>query len=150
MFSQTSMKANSLGKTKVTLPGRENGIVGDGVVYNPGSGKYDIQNTVNVSAAAYYELYYSVNNAETNTFDATYLKLREARIEYTLTPGLLKKIGIIQTSIALYGRDLFNITKFPGFDPEGGNLNNGTLTPGAEIMQFPSARTMGVNLTVKF
>jgi len=150
MFSQTSMKGNSLGKTKVTLPGRENGIVGDGVVYNPANGKYDIPNNVNVSAAAYYELYYSVNNAETNTFDATYLKLREARIEYTLPPNLLKKIGISQTSIALYGRDLFNITNFPGFDPEGGNLNNGTITPGAEIMQFPSARTIGVNLTVKF
>jgi TonB-linked SusC/RagA family outer membrane protein len=150
MFSQTSMKANSLGKTKVTLPGRENGIVGDGVLLNPANGKFDIPNTVNVSAAAFYELYYSVNNAETNTFDATYLKLREARIEYTLPQNLLKRIGVVQTSIALYGRDLFNITKFPGFDPEGGNLNNGTLTPGAEIMQFPSARTMGVNLTVKF
>jgi hypothetical protein len=144
------MKSNSLGKTKITLPGRENGIVGDGVVYNAATGKYDIPNTVNVSAAAYYELYYSVNNAETNTFDATYLKLREARIEYTLPTSILKKIGITQTSIALYGRDLFNITDFPGFDPEGGNLNNGTLTPGAEIMQFPSSRTMGVNLTLKF
>ena len=150
MYSQTNMKGNSLGKTKITLPGRENGIVGDGVVYNAANGKYDTPNNVNVSAAAYYELYYSSNNAETNTFDATYLKLREARIEYTLPPNLLKKIGITQTSIALYGRDLFNITKFPGFDPEGGNLNNGTITPGAEIMQFPSSRTMGVNLTVKF
>jgi outer membrane receptor protein involved in Fe transport len=150
MYSQTSMKGNSLGKTKLTLPGRENGIVGDGVLYNPANKKYDIPNNVNVSAAAYYELYYSANNAETNTYDATYLKLREARIEYTLPPNLLKKIGISQTSIALYGRDLFNITKFPGFDPEGGNLNSGTITPGAEIMQFPSSRTIGVNLTVKF
>lgn len=36
------------------------------------------------------------------------------------------------------------------FDPEGGNLNNGTLTPGVELAQFPSARSMGANLTFKF
>jgi TonB-linked SusC/RagA family outer membrane protein len=149
MYSQTNMKANSLGKTKVTLPGRENGIVGDGVVYNATSGKYE-PNTVNVTPGAYYELYYSANNAETNTFDCSYLKLREARVEFNLPQRWFTKLHIKQSSIALYGRDLFNITKFPGFDPEGGNLNSGTLTPGAELMQFPSTRTMGVNLTVKF
>ena len=35
MFSQTSHKANTLGKTRVTLPGRDNAIVGDGVVLDP-------------------------------------------------------------------------------------------------------------------
>jgi len=149
MFSQTSMKANSLGKTKITLPGRETGIIGDGVVFNATTGKYTA-NTVTVTPQAYYELYYSVNNAETNTFDATYLKLRETRIEFNLPQRALRRIGVAQSSLAIYGRDLFNITDFPGFDPEGGNLNSGTLTPGAEIMQFPSTRTIGVNLTLKF
>jgi hypothetical protein len=62
----------------------------------------------------------------------------------------LDGIGIQKTSVAIYGRDLFNFTDFPGFDPEGGNLNSGTLTPGVELTQFPSTRTMGVNLTFKF
>ncbi|WP_204314148.1 hypothetical protein, partial [Klebsiella aerogenes] len=79
-----------------------------------------------------------------------YLKLREARFEFNLPEKLLNKVGIKQTSLAVYGRDLFNITSFPGFDPEGGNLNSGTLTPGVELMQFPSTRTMGINLTLKF
>lgn len=149
MFSQTNHKAATLGKLAKTLPGRETGIVGDGVVYDAGSGKY-IPNTVNVSASSYYENVYAINNAEMNIYDCTYLKLREARIEYTLPQNLLKKIGINQTSVAIYGRDLFNITKFPGFDPEGGNLNSGTLTPGVELMQFPSTRNMGINLTLKF
>jgi hypothetical protein len=85
-----------------------------------------------------------------NIHDASFLKIREARFEYTLKKSLLNKIGIRQTSIALYGRELFNFTSFPGFDPEGGNLNNGTLTPGVELTQFPSTRNMGVNLTFKF
>ena len=149
MFSQTNHKSNTLGKTKVTLPGREDGIIGDGVVYNPATGKYS-PNTVKVAADNYYETMYAISNAEMNVFDATYLKLREARIEFSLPQPLLSKIGIKQTNVAIYGRDLFNFTKFPGFDPEGGNLNNGTITPGVELMQFPSTRNMGVNLTFKF
>ncbi|MCJ8211332.1 SusC/RagA family TonB-linked outer membrane protein [Mucilaginibacter sp. RS28] len=147
MFSQTNHKNNTLGKTKVTLPGRDGGIVGDGVVRGA-DGVYR-QNTVSVSASSYYENYYAINNAENNIFDTSFLKLREARVEFNLTLPFLTKAGFKQTSVAVYGRDLFDITKFPGFDPEGGNLNSGTLTPGVELMQFPSPRTIGLNLTFK-
>lgn len=149
MYSQTNHKNNTLGKTKVTLPGRDNGIVGDGVVFNNGTGKYE-KNTVNVAASSYYDNIYAISNAEMNIFDASFLKLREARVEFNLPKKALAKIGIRQTSVAVYGRDLFNITSFPGFDPEGGNLNSGTLTPGVELTQFPSTRNMGINLTFKF
>jgi len=148
MFSQTNHKNNTLGKTKVTLPGREDGIIGQGVVKQP-DGSF-APNTVKVAASSYYDNYYQIANAETNIFDASFLKIREARVEFNLPAALLNRIGVRQTSLALFGRDLFNFTKFPGFDPEGGNLNNGTLTPGVELAQFPSTRTMGMNLTLKF
>ena len=148
MYSQTNHKNNTLGKTKITLPGRDGGIIGEGVVAQAdGSFK---PNTVKVSAASYYDNYYGISNAEVNVFDASFLKIREVRFEFNVPAALLSRVGIRQTSVAVYGRDLFNFTKFPGFDPEGGNLNNGTLTPGVELAQFPSARTMGANLTFKF
>lgn len=149
MYSQTNHKNNTLGKTKVTLPGRDGGIVGAGVVYNTTTQKYE-PNTKNVAASSYYDNYYQISNAETNIFDASFLKIRELRVEFNLPKQLLSKLSIKQTSIALYGRELFNFTSFPGFDPEGGNLNNGTLTPGVELTQFPSTRNMGINLTFKF
>jgi TonB-linked SusC/RagA family outer membrane protein len=139
MYSQTNHKSNTLGKTKVTLPGRDGGIVGDGVVYNTTTGKYEA-NTVKVSASSYYDNIYGISNAEMNIFDASFLKIREFRFEFNIKKSI---------KAAIYGRELFNFTKFPGFDPEGGNLNSGTLTPGVELMQFPSARNMGVNLTFK-
>ena len=49
MYSQTNHKSNTLGKTKVTLPGRDGGIVGDGVVWNAAGNKYE-PNTVKVPA----------------------------------------------------------------------------------------------------
>ncbi|PWJ55323.1 TonB-linked SusC/RagA family outer membrane protein [Dyadobacter jejuensis] len=148
MYSHTNHKSNTLGKTKVTLPGRDEGIVGVGVV-KQADGSF-VANTKNVPASSYYDNYYKSSNAETNTFDASFLKIREVRMEFNLPPAFLEKLGVQKTSLALFGRDLFNFTKFPGFDPEGGNLNNGTLTPGVELAQFPSTRTMGMNLTLKF
>lgn len=148
LYSQTNHKSNTLGKTTVTLPGRDDGIIGDGVVAGA-DGKYSA-NTIKVPASSYYDNYYTISNAETNIFDASYVKLREARVEFNLPQKLLKGIGITQSSVALYGRELFNFTDFPGFDPEGGNLNSGTLIPGVELMQFPSTRNIGVNLTLKF
>ncbi len=148
MYSQTNHKNNTLGKTRVTLPGRDGGLVGNGVVLQS-DGSYK-PNTVKVAASAYYDNYYQISNAETNIFDASFLKIREVRFEGNVPQQLLRRTGIRQMSVAVFGRDLFNFTSFPGFDPEGGNLNNGTLTPGVELTQFPSTRSMGVNLTFKF
>lgn len=148
MYSQTNHKNNTLGKTRVTLPGRDNGIVGQGVI-KLADGTFTPNKTV-AAASAYYDNYYQISNAETNIFDASFLKIREVRLEFALPDRLLRKIGVQRTSIAVWGRDLFNFTKFPGFDPEGGNLNNGTLTPGVELAQFPSTRSIGTNLTFKF
>lgn len=148
IYSQTSHKNNTLGKTKITLPGRDGGIVGEGVVLQA-DGSYK-PNAVKVSAASYYDNYFQISNAETNIFDASFLKIREVRFEFNLPARLLSRMGVRKTSVALFGRELFNFTSFPGFDPEGGNLNGGTLTPGVELTQFPSARSMGANLTFTF
>ncbi|MBA4055655.1 MAG: SusC/RagA family TonB-linked outer membrane protein, partial [Marivirga sp.] len=148
MYSQTNHKNNTLGKTKVTLPGRDGGIVGEGVVLQA-DGTY-VPNSVNVPASSYYDNYYQISNAETNIFSTTFLKIREVRAEYSVPQNILGKVGLQQVTVGVFGRDLFNFTDFPGFDPEGGNLNSGTLTPGVELTQFPSTRTMGVNLTLKF
>lgn len=157
IYSNTNYKNNSLGKTKVTLPGRaEGGVVGKGVMMDPSSGKY-VPNTVKVSALNYYQTVYNDAVAENNIFDASFLKVREVRVEFNLPPQVLHAIHLQQGSIALYGRDLFDFTRFPAFDPESGNMSTGstdskvgTLVPGVEIAQFPSTRTIGLNLTLKF
>ncbi len=148
MYSMTNHKNNTLGKTKVTLVGRETGIVGDGVVPT-GDGNF-VKNTVNVGVDSYYNNYYKIRNAETNIFSTDFLKIREVRIGYNVNQKFAERFGFQSAAIGLYGRDLFTFTDFPGFDPEGGNLNNGTPTPGVEITQFPTTRSMGANITLKF
>ncbi|QNH63464.1 SusC/RagA family TonB-linked outer membrane protein [Hymenobacter sediminicola] len=150
VYSQTHHKMSEQGKLKSTLPGREEGfIIGDGVVKNA-DGSFS-PNTTKVIPAAYYAEYYRRANIESNSFDASYLKLREARLEFNLPAALLARTkALTGATIGLYGRDLAMWTKFPMFDPETAALNGGTILPGVEIGQLPSTRTMGVNLTLQF
>jgi len=149
IYSQTHHKMTEQGKLEHTLRGREtNKIVGEGVV-DDGNGHF-VPNTKEVLIADYYADYYRRANVEANSFDASYIKLREARLEYSLPKKLLGKTFIKQASVGVYGRDLLMFTDFPIFDPETAALNGSTLIPGVEMGQLPSTRTMGVNVTVKF
>lgn len=149
IYSQTHHKTTEQGKLRHTLRGREeNFIIGDGVVLES-DGKY-VTNTKRVLPVDYYVDYWRRANVESNSFDASYVKLREARIEYSLPAKLLTGSFISKVSLGLYGRDLLMITSFPIFDPETAALNGSTLLPGVEMGQLPSTRTMGVNLTFKF
>lgn len=149
IYSQTHHKMTEQGKLEHTLRGREeNYIIGDGVVMDA-SGHYTA-NTKKVLPVDYYTEYYRRANVEANSFDASYLKLREARLEYTLSKKVLSRTFIKQAVFAVYGRDLLMLTSFPIFDPETAALNGNTLLPGVEMGQLPSTRTMGVNITLKF
>lgn len=149
IYSQSHHKMMEQGKLKSTLYGREeNFIIGDGVIQNPD--KSYSPNTTKVLPVDYYGDYYRRANVESNTFDASFLKLREARLEYNFPKSILGKTVFKQLSVALYGRDLLMITSFPIFDPETAALNGATILPGIEMGQLPSSRTFGANITVKF
>lgn len=149
IYSQTHHKMSEQGKLKHTLKGREEGyIVGEGVVLGA-NGVYT-PNTKQVAPAAFYGDYYRRANVESNSFDASFIKLREVRLEYGLPAKLSRKLGLNNASLALYGRDLAIISDFPMFDPETATLNGSTILPGVEMGQMPSTRTFGMNLTVKF
>ena len=149
IYSQSHHKMTEQGKLKHTLRGREeNYIIGEGVVLDA-TGKY-VPNTTRVTPVVFFTDYYRRANVEANSFDASFIKLREARLEYSLPKPVLGKSFIKQATFALYGRDLFMITDFPVFDPETAALNGSTLLPGVEIGQLPSTRTMGLNVTLKF
>jgi TonB-linked SusC/RagA family outer membrane protein len=147
IYSQTHHKMTEQGKLKHTLKGRDEGyIIGDGVVQNA-DGTYS-PNTKQVATQSYYADYYRRANIETNSLDASYLKLREVRLEYTFPRDITERMKLSQLSLALYGRDLLLISKFPIFDPETASLNGATIMPGVEMGQLPTPRTFGFNLNL--
>ena len=150
-YSQTHHKMSEQGKLQHTLMGRDNPsgtIVGQGVVLNA-DGTYS-PNTKAVGLAAYYGDYYRRANIETNTFDTSFVKLRDARIAYTFSKNVIAPLKLTELTLAIFGKNLWMWTEFPMFDPEVASLNDSTITPGAEIGQLPSARTVGFQVNLKF
>ena len=137
------------GKTTNTLPGRYNGIIGNGVVLDV-DGKYVPNTTIATDIDEYYRSHFGIDNAEGSTFSTDFIKFREARFDYTFQPKLIQRIGLQRATIGVYGRDLYIWSNWPAFDPEFGTLSGTDIVRGFEIGQFPSTRSMGVNLVVGF
>lgn len=150
-YSQTHHKMSEQGKLTKTLIGRDNPngtIVGQGVVQNA-DGSFSPNSTA-VSISSYYGDYYRRANIETNTFDTSFVKLRDARIAYSFSKEIISPLKLTELTLAVFGKNLWMWTDFPLFDPEVATLNDATITPGAEIGQLPSARTIGFQLNLKF
>jgi TonB-linked SusC/RagA family outer membrane protein len=147
--SLMNYKLAEQGKSTITLPGRYNGIIGNGVVLD-GSGKYVTNTTIASNIDEYYRSHYGIDNAEGSTFSTDFIKFREARIDFTLSPKLTQKLHLQRATIGVYGRDLFIWSPWPMFDPEFGTLSGTDIVRGFETGQFPSTRTLGVNLIVSF
>lgn len=135
------------GKTTNTLPGRYNGIIGNGVVLGI-DGKYKPNTVIATDIDEYYRSHYGIDNAEGSTFSTDFIKFREARLDFTLGENFTKKLGLQRATIGIYGRDLFIWSPWPMFDPEFGTLSGTDIVRGFETGQFPSTRTFGANLII--
>ncbi|RNL80733.1 SusC/RagA family TonB-linked outer membrane protein [Sinomicrobium pectinilyticum] len=148
VVSRTKTIGSTSGQLKETLEGRETGIVGEGVV-EVSPGVYE-PNTVNVDARTYNYRYYERDNVEAAKYDASYTKLREVTLGYTLSGKLLEKLPFSNVRFSVTGRNLLLWTDNPHFDPETVGVSGGTLQPGIENMSYPSTRAFTFNLKADF
>lgn len=146
-YSYTMLGLLNGGLSVETLPGRETGIIGKGVKED-GSGKY-VPNDVKVSAANYYLGYYNPNNNEVFTYDASYVKLRELSIGYTLD-HIFGKNSLAKLHLSLIGRNLLLFTKNKDVDPENLALRGDRILPGIEYNSYPSTKSMGFSVGLNF
>jgi len=149
IFSMSYMWGRYAGTLDETLIGRETGVVGDGVV-SDGSGGY-VPNTTVVSAKSFNQYAYNYSNfTESGIFDASYVKLRQVVLGYSLPKKWLQGTFIQDFKVSVVGRNLAILyKKAPHIDPETG-FSNSNGEQGQEFGQLPSARTYGFNINVKF
>ena len=93
---------------------------------------------------------YKRDNVEAAKYDASYTKLREVALGYTLPTGILSKLPIHRAKISLTGRNLLLWTDNPHFDPEVTSVSGGTLQPGIENMAYTSTSTYTLNINIDF
>jgi hypothetical protein len=124
------------------------GVVGSGVMYDA-SGNL-VANTVSVPIRDYYYKYYgnvwSRDNIEPSTFDASYLKLRQLSIAYTVPADKLANTGLKGLTVSFVGRNLLLFTKVPTIDPETYSIRNGLFVNGYESTSMPSLRSFGFSI----
>jgi len=136
---------------------QEGGVVGPGLMYGPNSNL--IPNTVTVPAGGagytgyfynYYGNGFNRDNIEAATYDATYFKLREVSIGYSLPKQTLSGWGIHSANLSVVGRNLLLASQVPSIDPETYSIRNGIFVNGFESTSIPTQRSVGLNLNLTF
>lgn len=158
VYSHTQTVGREGGQIIETLEGRAdgydlnvagNGVIGDGVVQNA-DGTFS-PNTTKLSAREWHTSYTLGRRlVEGVIYDASFVKLREVRLGYTIPNRVWGKASLRDLSVSLVGRNLALWTDVPHIDPETSSTSGGTVIPGVESVALPSTRSWGVNVNFRF
>lgn len=80
--------------------------------------------------------------------DASFVKLREVSISYTLRNEIISSLGINNVQLSLIGRNLFTISPYSGFDPEVNGAGQDAIVRGFDFATQPIPRSIIVGLTL--
>lgn len=131
------------GLNKLTLEGREGGVVGQGV------NESGATNTVAAPAQTYYQAL-SRNVGAVSVLDGSFIKLRQITLGYTFNAAFLRGTPFSSIGVSAVGRNLWTIMrKTKNIDPESG-FSADPRYAGIEGTSLPFTRTYGLNVNFKF
>lgn len=93
------------------------------------------------------------SSAEVFVEDASYVRLREVGLYYTLDSNALGGViggAIDSVRIGLSGTNLLNFFDYNSYDPEVSNFGGGSIFTGVEVTPFPSSKRYLFHLGVNF
>ena len=151
IVSRTKALGSTSGVLKETLVGREDGIIGDGLV-NVGTTDNPeyVANTTVVPASQFYNNFFDRGNEASALYSASYVKLRQVALYYIFPDNLTKLLGFQHIKFGLVGSNLLLFTENPHFDPELNALQETNIIQGVEDMSYPSTRSFGFSLKTEF
>ena len=142
VLSATEDYSYMYGLNLATLPGRETGIVAQGVNEN------GQQNMVNVPAYTYYPAL-ARNISALAVLDGSFIKLRQITLGYQFSPDFMQHV-FQSVSFDIVGRNLFTIFKrTKNIDPEA-QFSPDLTYAGIEGESLPATRMFGLNINLKF
>ncbi|RPA68331.1 SusC/RagA family TonB-linked outer membrane protein [Cyclobacteriaceae bacterium YHN15] len=144
MISGTNFNATRHGLHKMTLEGREGGVVGEGV------NQAGEPNTVVAPVQQYWEIVRSQGLVEPIVYDGGFWKLRQVTAGYDFTKFIPEKWPIAGVRLSLVANNVLMLKKWvDNIDPESFGYNSDNLV-GLEATGLPTTRGLGFNLNVKF
>jgi TonB-dependent SusC/RagA subfamily outer membrane receptor len=140
IFSATNMAAGYAGVSAETAFRPDTGLLIAGTDVATGA-----PNTVHVTTEDYYHSLGAIGEAW--VYDASFVKLREARATLSVPLTRFGAFHAQRLRVSLIGRNLALWTNAPNIDPET-ILSSSTFLSGSEMGQLPTARSLGVQVTL--
>tara|TARA_R110002020_G_scaffold37072_1_gene111752 strand:+ start:32163 stop:35726 length:3564 start_codon:yes stop_codon:yes gene_type:complete len=148
--NRSGLYSYSVGLNDLGNPIRNSLADGGGIILSGVSPSGEV-NTVRTPMDNYRNATGSVKApAAAFVFDASYVKLREVALRYTLPKiSLMDKVDIKSVRVGIVGSNLWIIHKnLPFADPEGG-VSSGNLQ-GFQNGVYPTTRELGLNVQLQF
>ena len=137
---------NDLGKPVRNTLADGGGLILPGV---KSTGTGYVKNDIRIDASSTGAFGYEAYPASQFVYDATYVKLREVALTYTLPQSLLASTFVKGASFSVVGNNLWIIKKYlPYADPESG-LSAGNVQ-GYQTSVLPTTRTISLNVKLNF
>ncbi|WP_409049464.1 SusC/RagA family TonB-linked outer membrane protein [Telluribacter sp. SYSU D00476] len=144
MISGTNFNAVRHGLHKMTLEGREGGMLGDGV------NEKGEPNTVRAPVQTYWEVVRTQALIEPVVYNAGFWKLRQITAGYDFSRFLPAASPLKNLRLSFVANNVFILKKWvPNIDPESFGFGSDNVV-GLEATGLPTTRSMGFNLNVKF
>lgn len=139
IYSTGNMWGSYAGILKTTEFRPDTGIVVKGIDAATG-----LPNTTHVRAEDYWHSLYNIQEAW--IYDASFVKLREARLGFNVPENVTRMANLNNARISIVGRNLALWTDAPNIDPE--SAFSSTNMQGIEMGQMPTTRSVGFQLSV--
>ena len=82
--------------------------------------------------------------------DASWVRLRSATLSYRLPKSLMDRTFFTNISVSATGNNLFLLTPFEGYDPEGTTYSAGSNAFGLTGYNIPNTRSVTLGLNLNF
>jgi TonB-dependent starch-binding outer membrane protein SusC len=82
--------------------------------------------------------------------DATFVKLRDASLRYTVPARWVRGIGAPDVQLELLGRNLYTWTGYSGYDPEINMFGLNTVERGVDFAVYPNAREVSFGVRLNY
>ena len=153
VLSSTLLNMTRQGHSKLSLQGREGGLIFPAVYESSGLPNATAITVANNGLQTFYTDYRNLQIGDPFTFKSDFVKLRNVSLAYNFT-SILKKVAVLNfvkgltlsascRNVAILHKDL------PGLDPEA-IQSSGDIRAGYENSSLPTTRNYNLTLNVKF
>ena len=144
MISGTNFNAVRHGLHKMTLPGRDTGVVGDGV------NQQGEPNTVATESQRYWEVVRSSQIIEPIVYNGGFWKLRQITVGYDFKKFIPENSPLTGVTLSLVANNVLMLKKWvDNIDPDSFGFSSDNVS-GLESTGVPTTRSFGFNLNCKF